>query len=38
MNQHDKVLVIFDGWHVLSIEPALEQIMQELNKVLRTFL
>lgn len=29
---HDKVLVVFGGWHVLSIEPALKQIINRTGK------
>lgn len=28
LKKHDRVLVIYGGWHVLAIEPALSQIMQ----------
>lgn len=29
LNKHNKVLVIFGGWHVLAIEPALTQIIKK---------
>ncbi|MEO6720063.1 MAG: hypothetical protein ABIN67_06840 [Ferruginibacter sp.] len=28
LKKHDKILVIFGGWHVLAIEPALKQIIE----------
>ncbi len=28
LKTHDRVLVIFGGWHILAIEPALEQIIK----------
>lgn len=31
LKAHDKVLVIFGGWHVLAIEPALEQIIKRMK-------
>ena len=27
LNKHDKVMVVYGGWHILAIEPALKQIM-----------
>jgi len=30
LKHHDRVLVVFGGWHVLAIEPALKQVMEEL--------
>jgi len=31
LRQHDKVLVVFGGWHVLAIEPALKQIINRVE-------
>lgn len=31
LKKHDKVLVIFGGWHVLAIEPALKQIIDRVK-------
>jgi hypothetical protein len=30
LKHHDKVLVVFGGWHVLAIEPALNQIIDKI--------
>jgi len=32
LKKHDRVLVIFSGWHVLSIEPALVKMFNSFNK------
>ena len=32
LKYHDKVLVVFGGWHVLAIEPALKQIINRTEK------
>ena len=32
MKLHDRVLVVFGGWHVLATEPALQEIMDRVNK------
>ena len=30
LKHNDRVMVVFGGWHVLAIEPALKQVMEEL--------
>lgn len=32
LDHHDKVLVVFGGWHVLAIEPALNRIINKVGK------
>jgi hypothetical protein len=32
LKQHDKVIVVFGGWHVLAIEPALKQIIDRTEE------
>ena len=32
LNHHNKVLVVFGGWHVLAIEPALTQIINKAGE------
>jgi hypothetical protein len=32
LKHHDKVLVVFGGWHVLAIEPALAEIINKAGE------
>jgi len=32
VKQHDKVFVLFGGWHVLAIKPALTQIIKKTKR------
>jgi hypothetical protein len=38
LEQHDRVMVVYGGWHVLAIEPALHQLMSPFGMLFATTL